>query len=214
MRNCLGDIRTLQPTIMVGVPAVWETIRKGIVSKVRSSGALKSKVFDLGVAAKRFGGRGSFLGNLADKVVFEAVKQGTGGKLKYAMSGGAPISKETQEFLSIALVLIIQGCVRLSPRLSLSRRQSLTLALARSQLRHDRVDCVRLDFPLPHSSSTAADLSSSPSSLSHAHSMCCILPPEMHQYQTVGVPVPSCEVKLVDGASCHLTSSLSLRACP
>lgn len=38
--------------------------------------------------------------------------------------------------------------------------------------------------------------------------MCCILPPEMHQYQTVGVPVPSCEVKLVDGASCHLTFSL------
>ncbi|GAA5934830.1 hypothetical protein JCM3775_001645 [Rhodotorula graminis] len=145
VRNCLGDIRTLQPTIMVGVPAVWETIRKGIVSKVRASGALKSRVFDLGVAAKRFGGRGSFLGNLADKVVFEAVKQGTGGKLKYAMSGGAPISKETQEFLSIALVLIIQGY-----------------------------------------------------GMTESTAMCCILPPEMHQYQTVGVPVPSCEVKLVD----------------
>lgn len=111
VRNCLGDIRELQPTIMVGVPAVWETIRKGIVSKVRSAGALKSKVFDLGVSMKRLGGRGSILGGIADKVVFEAVKQGTGGKLKYALSGGAPISKETQEFLSIALVLIIQGCV-------------------------------------------------------------------------------------------------------
>jgi long-chain acyl-CoA synthetase len=97
---------------MVGVPAVWETIRKGIVTKVKSAGALKSKVFDLGVAAKKFGGRGSILAGIADKVVFEAVKQGTGGKLKYALSGGAPISRETQEFLSIALVLIIQGCVR------------------------------------------------------------------------------------------------------
>lgn len=114
VRNCLGDLRALQPTILVGVPAVWETIRKGIVSKVKASGAVKSKVFDLGMAAKRFGGRGSFLGNLADKVVFEAVKQGTGGKLKYALSGGAPISKETQEFLSIALVLIIQGFAALS----------------------------------------------------------------------------------------------------
>ncbi|GJN87589.1 hypothetical protein Rhopal_000544-T1 [Rhodotorula paludigena] len=145
VRNCLGDIRELQPTIMVGVPAVWETIRKGIVSKVRSAGALKSKVFDLGVSMKRLGGRGSILGGIADKVVFEAVKQGTGGKLKYALSGGAPISKETQEFLSIALVLIIQGY-----------------------------------------------------GMTESTAMCCLLPPEMHQYSTVGVPVPSCEVKLVD----------------
>ncbi|CDR37871.1 RHTO0S03e00496g1_1 [Rhodotorula toruloides] len=145
VRNCLGDIRQLQPTIMVGVPAVWETIRKGIVTKVKSAGALKSKVFDLGVAAKKFGGRGSFLAGIADKVVFEAVKQGTGGKLKYALSGGAPISRETQEFLSIALVLIIQGY-----------------------------------------------------GMTESTAMCCLLPPEMHQYSTVGVPVPSCEIKLVD----------------
>nr|BBE10601.1 long-chain acyl-CoA synthetase [Rhodotorula toruloides] len=145
VRNCLGDIRQLQPTIMVGVPAVWETIRKGIVQKVKSAGALKSKVFDLGIAAKKFGGRGSILAGIADKVVFEAVKQGTGGKLKYALSGGAPISRETQEFLSIALVLIIQGY-----------------------------------------------------GMTESTAMCCLLPPEMHQYSTVGVPVPSCEIKLVD----------------
>ncbi|GAA5904425.1 hypothetical protein JCM6882_008906 [Rhodosporidiobolus microsporus] len=145
VRNCLGDIRTLQPTIMVGVPAVWETIRKGIVSKVRAAGALKSKVFDLAVSAKRFGGRGSMLGNAADAIVFNAVKQGTGGKLKYALSGGAPISKETQEFLTIALVMIIQGY-----------------------------------------------------GMTESTAMCCLLPPEFHQYHTVGCPVPSNEIKLVD----------------
>ena len=89
---------------------MWETIRKGIVAKVKAAGAVKSKLFDLGLAAKKYGGRGSFLGNVADSVVFKAVKENTGGKLKYAMSGGAPISKETQEFLSLALVMIIQGC--------------------------------------------------------------------------------------------------------
>ncbi|GAA5969832.1 hypothetical protein JCM11641_008054 [Rhodosporidiobolus odoratus] len=145
VRNCLGDIRTLQPTVMVGVPAVWETIRKGIVSKVRSAGNLKSKIFDVAVSAKRIGGRGSFIGNAADSIVFNAVKQGTGGKLKYALSGGAPISKETQEFLTIALVMIIQGY-----------------------------------------------------GMTESTAMCCLLPPEFHQYGTVGCPVPSCEIKLVD----------------
>jgi long-chain acyl-CoA synthetase len=27
MRNCVGDMRAFQPTIMVGVPAVWEMIK-------------------------------------------------------------------------------------------------------------------------------------------------------------------------------------------
>jgi long-chain acyl-CoA synthetase len=75
---------------MVGVPAIWETIRKGIVGKVQAGGALKQKVFNLAMSAKKMGGSGSFLGNLADSVVFKNVKSATGGKLKFALNGGAP----------------------------------------------------------------------------------------------------------------------------
>lgn len=91
VRNCLGDIRTLKPTIMVGVPAVWELIRKGIMTKVKASGGLKQSIFNGAIAAKKFGGRGSVLAAVTDAVIFNAVKQGTGGRLKYALSGGAPI---------------------------------------------------------------------------------------------------------------------------
>lgn len=94
---------------MVGVPAVWELIRKGIQSKVKSGGALKQRVFDFAMAAKQWGGRGSFIAGLMDSIVFNAVKQGTGGRLKYALSGGAPISESTQTWLSTALCTIIQG---------------------------------------------------------------------------------------------------------
>lgn len=48
------------------------------------------------------------MAGIADAVVFKAVKEGTGGRLKVALSGGAQISKETQEFLSVALVTIVQ----------------------------------------------------------------------------------------------------------
>jgi len=34
VRGCLGDLREFKPTLMIGVPAIWETIRKGIISKV------------------------------------------------------------------------------------------------------------------------------------------------------------------------------------
>ncbi|KAI5476060.1 long-chain acyl-CoA synthetase [Pseudohyphozyma bogoriensis] len=109
VRNCAGDIRALRPTIMVGVPAVFELIRKGIAAKVKATGGIKAALFNAAVSLKRNVGLKGILPSIADAVVFNAVKQGTGGRLKFALSGGAQISKETQEFLSIALVTIIQG---------------------------------------------------------------------------------------------------------
>ncbi|KAI9601823.1 hypothetical protein KEM48_001109 [Puccinia striiformis f. sp. tritici PST-130] len=44
-----------------------------------------------------------------DTVVFNQVREQTGGNLRYAISGGAALSKETQEFLSKALVSVLQG---------------------------------------------------------------------------------------------------------
>ncbi|KAL8278789.1 hypothetical protein RQP46_008858 [Phenoliferia psychrophenolica] len=145
VRNCVGDIRALRPTIMVGVPAVWELIRKGILTKVNAAGGLKAAVFHGALAAKKFGGKGSIIAGVMDTIVFNAVKQGTGGRLKWALSGGAQISRETQEFLSVALVTILQGY-----------------------------------------------------GMTESTAMCCLLPPEFHDYATVGVPVPSVEIKLVD----------------
>lgn len=55
VRNCIGDIRAFRPTIMVGVPAIWEMIRKGIVSKLNSAGKLKKSVFNGALAVKKAG---------------------------------------------------------------------------------------------------------------------------------------------------------------
>lgn len=107
VRNCLGDLRELKPTIMVGVPAVWETIRKGVLSKVNSAGAIKKGMFNAGMSIKK--ANVPVLKQVVDSVIFSAVKAQTGGRLRIAMSGGAAISRETQEFLSAALVTLVQG---------------------------------------------------------------------------------------------------------
>ncbi|GAA6061533.1 hypothetical protein JCM10212_004523, partial [Sporobolomyces blumeae] len=114
VRNCVGDIRAFRPTIMTGVPAVWELIRKGILSKVSAGGSIKSTLFHAALGAKSWTKRipvvGSVVDAVTDKVVFSQVKAATGGNLKYAVNGGAPISKETQEFLSNVLTPnFIQG---------------------------------------------------------------------------------------------------------
>ena len=37
MRKCKGDIREFQPTILVGVPAVWESVKKGVLGKLNQA---------------------------------------------------------------------------------------------------------------------------------------------------------------------------------
>ncbi|KAF8632068.1 hypothetical protein AX15_002066 [Amanita polypyramis BW_CC] len=143
VRNCKGDITAFRPSIMVGVPAVWETIRKGILHKVNSSGSFKKSLFNGAIAAKKAGT--PIISQVADAVVLSGVRAATGGRLRIALSGGAALSRETQEFLSTALVTLLQGY-----------------------------------------------------GMTESCGMCAILPPELMQYSTVGLPVPSTEVKLLD----------------
>jgi len=111
VRECKGDIAEFRPSIMIGVPAVWELIRKGILSKVESSGGLKKNVFNFALSAKAAAKNYHlpFVSGLTDTVVFNQVKQQTGGRLRYVFNGGGAVSKSTQEFICNALVTMIQG---------------------------------------------------------------------------------------------------------
>ena len=45
--NIKGDIESFAPTVMTGVPAVWEGVKKGIVNKVAAAGFVKRNIFTL-----------------------------------------------------------------------------------------------------------------------------------------------------------------------
>lgn len=106
VRNCRGDIAAFAPTILVGVPAVWETIRKGIVGKVAAAGAITKSVFNGALTIKK---NLPMAGSVIDNTILKSVKAATGGRLRLALSGGAALSRETQEFLDLALVTLLQG---------------------------------------------------------------------------------------------------------
>ncbi|CAG8571996.1 4706_t:CDS:2, partial [Dentiscutata heterogama] len=109
VRNCLGDIREFKPTLMIGVPAVWESIRKGVLAKVNSSSPTVQRVFAAAFKAKAWLSQRDLPTKPLDIMVFNKIKQQTGGRLRLALSGGAPLSEETQEFLTIALCPVLQG---------------------------------------------------------------------------------------------------------
>ena len=110
VRHCKGDIREFSPTVMVGVPAVWESVKKGIVSKVDSGSMITKNLFWGALAAKNFLMDSGLPGSgILDAVVFKKLKDATGGRLRFCMNGGGPISKETLRFVSMAICPMIGG---------------------------------------------------------------------------------------------------------
>lgn len=110
VRNCKGDIREFKPTILVGVPAVWESVKKGILAKVNAGSAITRNIFWGAYKAKEFLVATGLPGiGLLDAVVFNKLKDATGGKLRICLNGGGPIAKETQKFISFAITPMISG---------------------------------------------------------------------------------------------------------
>jgi long-chain acyl-CoA synthetase len=114
MRNSKGDIREFKPTILVGVPAVWESVKKGVLNNLNKASFLVRGLFWGAMSAKTFlmtnGFPGAGLGSsILDAVVFKKLKEATGGRLRIVMNGGGPVSKETQKFLSYAIAPMISG---------------------------------------------------------------------------------------------------------
>lgn len=110
VRNCNGDIRECRPTVLVGVPAVWETVKKGIVAKVNEGSVVVKNLFWGAMSLKSmmmsYGLPGA---SVLDAVVFKKLKEATGGRLRICLNGGGPIAKETQRFISLSICPMING---------------------------------------------------------------------------------------------------------
>ena len=110
VRNCKGDLRELQPTIMAGVPAVWENVRKGVSNRVNGSNAIIKNMFWGALSLKSFLLSRHLPGTgVLDSLIFKKVREATGGRLRLCVTGGGPISKETQEFISMVVCIQING---------------------------------------------------------------------------------------------------------
>ncbi|KAJ3365549.1 long-chain fatty acid-CoA ligase [Allomyces arbusculus] len=111
MRNCVGDIKELKPTILAGVPAVWDSIKKGVENKLRAMPRPIQAAFNAAVKLKQMSLiRGMNVNlELMDSVLFGAIKAETGGRLRTGVAGGAPLSADTQLFISAVICPLLQG---------------------------------------------------------------------------------------------------------
>lgn len=110
VRNCLGDMRTLRPSILVGVPQVWETIKKGVMSRVSNGSLLVRSLFWGAFNTKSFLVQHNLPGQtIFDSAIFGQVRHMTGGRLRFIINGASGISKETAHFLSMIMAPMVTG---------------------------------------------------------------------------------------------------------
>jgi len=113
MKGCRGDIVEFRPTVMVGVPAVWESIKKGIITKIDAMNPVVRAVFWGTMSAKSFAmpylAHFGLSTSAIDGFVIKKLREATGGRLRITMNGGGPIAQETQNFISMAIAPLIVG---------------------------------------------------------------------------------------------------------
>jgi long-chain acyl-CoA synthetase len=113
------NLMEVRPTIVTTVPRLFERIHTLIIKNVESGSAAKKKIFywALGVgrdyvASKKRGIVGPILRSqyaIADKLVLTKLKERTGGRIKFFVSGGAALSRELGEFFESVGIMIVEG---------------------------------------------------------------------------------------------------------
>jgi long-chain acyl-CoA synthetase len=113
-------LREVRPTIMTAVPRLFEKVYHRIVKKGMSAGGLRTRIFERSLA---IGQRVAELEDkrqrvplslrakhaVADRLVFTKWREGVGGRLRYFVSGGAPLSPTLSYSFLGAGIKILQG---------------------------------------------------------------------------------------------------------
>ncbi len=114
------DLMIAKPTIMISVPRVFEKIYEGVFLKLKSMGLVKRTVFNFAekVSKKYFKQHRadkipdlslSLLREASYKAVYKNIYQQMGGRIRFFVSGGAPLGTEVYRFFERAGITILEG---------------------------------------------------------------------------------------------------------
>lgn len=108
-------MKEVRPTIMTSVPRLFERIRTRVLGAVERDSSAKQAIFRWAMkVGERFDGgdRGIFTvmqRAVADKLVFSKIRERTGGRLRFFVSGGAALNHEVGRFFRIIGLTIVEG---------------------------------------------------------------------------------------------------------
>lgn len=134
----LENLAEVRPHFMVLPPRIYERIYSAVIDNVLSYSSLKRKIFYWALeVGKKYGQKKlhaqpisrslKLRRKLAHKLVFSKIIAKTGGRIRFFLSGGAPLSKEIAEFFYALGMVILEayGLTETSPVISLNTFENL-----------------------------------------------------------------------------------------
>jgi len=120
MDKVVDNLQIAKPTILIAVPRIFEKVYSRVIEMIQKESDLKQKVFEwaLHVSNEYYKkinedkAPSPYLilqKNLAYKLVFEKIYNRFGGRIRFLVSGGAPLSPDIMTFLQNANLSILEG---------------------------------------------------------------------------------------------------------
>ncbi|MFI7112659.1 AMP-dependent synthetase/ligase [Nonomuraea sp. NPDC050227] len=114
------NLGALRPTVMAAAPRIFEKIHNTVVATVRREGGVKLRIFEwareTGLRVSRARQREAAVPlttrvehALADRLVFAKLRARFGGRIRFFISGAAPLSRDVAEFFDGAGLTILEG---------------------------------------------------------------------------------------------------------
>jgi long-chain acyl-CoA synthetase len=112
------NLAEVKPTFMCGAPRIFEKVRARVITT--ASHGVRAKIFDwafgvgrkvspMRLAGEEPSGLLALQYRLADRLVFSKIKARMGGKIRFFVSGSAPLNSEVQEWFYAAGLLVLEG---------------------------------------------------------------------------------------------------------
>jgi long-chain acyl-CoA synthetase len=125
------NLLEVRPTFILGVPRFYEKIQNRVLEAIKKGSFLKKALFfwakELGEAQrlKKSGVKLSLKKRIADILVYKKFRARLGGRVRFCISGGAPLPKEIAEFFSDLGVMIYEGygLTETSPVIAVNREE-------------------------------------------------------------------------------------------
>ncbi len=116
IRNVAADLQVVRPTVVVSVPRLYEKVYSRVVESEGLKGRLvawavrvATQWTDVVLAGRSPGPSLAIRHAVADRLVYSKIRDGVGGRLKWFVSGGAPLEPTIARFFYAAGLPILEG---------------------------------------------------------------------------------------------------------